>query len=321
MTSWLDTTYVQRYGCLRDARPSATLTLGEALDAIVEGTYAPQIEELRHIREVCAPETYRQAKQRLPALTFAGTFEPTRARAHIHRHSGIVHADVDHLEDKAALTALKLRLMQDGSTVYCFCSPSGAGLKYGARVAPVDTNDAYRHAWQTVCDAHQAQYDIIWDPSGKDICRLCFVSDDPTCFVNPDADVFPVPAPPPPPPAPRVVMHIPYTRPYVERQAERVLRQAEHLILTSAPGQQHFARCKAAYLLGGYVAGGLLPYSDAYRVLEAAVSQTARDIPRAMRTIEDGLQAGAARPITPEQTRPIPQMTTINAKEVPPWHA
>ena len=317
--SWLDAVQVQRYDRLRDARPSATLTLGEALDAIVEGTYADRIAQLRSLRDVCWPDTYREAKQRLPAFTFAGTFAPTRARAHLQRHSGIVHADVDHMADKAAITALKLLLMQDGSMVYCFCSPSGAGLKYGVRVAPVDGNDAYTHAWQTVCDDHEKRYGITWDRSGKDVSRLCFVSDDPSCFINPAAQVFPVPAPPPLPPAPRVVMHVPYARPYAERAAERALRRAERLILESQPGQKHFARCKAAYLLGGYVGAGLLAYDEAYAALETAVRQTSEDIPRALRTIQDGLKAGAARPLTAEQTRPIPQMTTMNAREVPAW--
>ena len=79
--SWLDAMQVQRYDRLRDARPSATLTLGEALDAIVDGTYADRIVHLRSLREVCWPDAYREAKQRLPAFTFAGTFAPTRARA------------------------------------------------------------------------------------------------------------------------------------------------------------------------------------------------------------------------------------------------
>ena len=124
---------------------------------------------------------------------------------------------------------------------------------------------------------------------------------------------------PDPPPAPSVRFHAPYARPYGESAAERALSWAQQSILASHPGERHHARCKAAYLLGGYVGAGLLAYDEAYAALETAVRQTSEDIPRALRTIQDGLKAGAARPLTAEQTRPIPQMTTINAREVPAW--
>jgi hypothetical protein len=105
----------------------------------------------------------------------------------------------------------------------------------------------------------------------------------------------------------------------------------------SVPGQQHYARCRAAYLLGGYIAGGMLSYDEAYTALEAAVRRTAQQVPVTMRTVCDGLQAGAAQPITYEQleaerqaylathwhTRAkwcAGQLPTIAAEEIPPWH-
>ena len=112
MTSWLDSVQVQRFDRLYDARPSATLRLGEALDAIVDGTYAKQIARSRQIYVTHGEDAYRQAKSQLPQFTFAGTFAPTRARAHLQQHSGIVHADLDHLPD---LAETKLRLMQDSA--------------------------------------------------------------------------------------------------------------------------------------------------------------------------------------------------------------
>ena len=44
--SWLDAVQVQRFDRLYDATPSATLTLGAALDAIVDGVYADAITTL-----------------------------------------------------------------------------------------------------------------------------------------------------------------------------------------------------------------------------------------------------------------------------------
>ena len=47
--SWLDTTPVQRYDNLYNATPSASLSLGAALDRIVDDTYAAAITRLRDI--------------------------------------------------------------------------------------------------------------------------------------------------------------------------------------------------------------------------------------------------------------------------------
>ena len=318
--SWLDAVQVQRFDRLYDATPSATLTLGAALDAIVDGDCADAITTLRQIYARQGEDAYAAAKKRLPQVTFGGVFSPTRAKANLVQHSGLVHADLDHLQD---LAQSKLALMQDPHVVYIFISPRSDGLKYGTRITPVDSDAAYQHAWQMVCDQHQEQYGIVWDPSGKDVSRLCFVSWDPACYINADAAVFPVPpmVVPAPPPASSVRFHAPYARPYGESAAERALSWAQQCILASHPGERHHARCKAAYLLGGYVGAGLLTYDEAYAVLETAVRQTSEDIPKALRTIQDGLTAGATRPLTAEKVRPIPQMTTMNAREVPTWRA
>lgn len=320
--SWLDTVQVQRYDRLYDARPSAVMTLGQALDSIVDGTYAPLITQARHIFATKGEAAYTSFKRRLPQYTFAGTFSPTRAKGNLQQHNGIGHGDIDHLGDDAAVSAAKLQLQQDPTLVYIFRSPRGDGLKLGVRIEPVATDAAYQHAWQTVAQAHQQQYGVTWDPSGRDVSRLCFASADTSCYINADAQEFPIPpmVVPAPPAAPRVRFHAPYSRSYGETAAERALAWAQRCILASQPGQQHSARCRASYTLGGYVGAGLLAYEEAYAALETVVSQTAQDIPRAMRTITDGLKSGAARPLTPDKTRPIPPMTTVNAKEVPPWH-
>ena len=131
-------------------KPSTTMPLGEALDAICEGVYAWQIARLRQLLQARGEEAYAQAKRHLPALTFAGTFAPTRAKHHLQQHSGVVHADLDHLSD---LHAIKLTLMQeDPHVVYCFVSPRGDGLKYGVRITPVGTDEAYQHAWQVIAE-------------------------------------------------------------------------------------------------------------------------------------------------------------------------
>jgi hypothetical protein len=294
----LDTIQVQRFDNLYDPTPSAVLALGSVLQHILQGTYQDHIRRLRRIFARSGEEAYAQAKRKLPQVTFGGTFHPTRAKAHLHQHSGIVHADVDHLHD---LRLTKLSLIQDLTVVYCFVSPRGDGLKYGIRIVPVDTDAAYQHAWQRLADDHHSRHGVTWDPTGKDVCRLCFLSADPACYVNPDAQLCAVPAmviPPPPPSHPLHQMPLPTDRRAF--YAQHALDRATHLIEVSVPGQQHYARRKASYLLGGYIAGGLLTTDEASAVLEAAVERTAKNAKRAMQTVRTGLQAGTQRPITLE---------------------
>jgi hypothetical protein len=287
---------IQRFDDLYSSTPSAILTLAEALDAITEGQYAADI---RHVRKVWRPqgeEAYTLAKRRLPQCTFAGTFAPTRTKAHLVQHSGLCHADIDHLAD---LPTTKQRLQADPHVVYCFTSPRGDGLKYGVHVPVITSDEAYKHAWGTLADAHATAYQVTWDPSGKDVCRLCFVSWDPTCYINLEADVYPMPPPMVIPPAPvRLTTPAPLSREARARYAERGIANAVQIIAESAEGHLHEARCRAGYLLGGYVGGGLLTYGEAYEALRSAVEGHTKHLAPALKTIADCLKAGEAEPIT-----------------------
>ena len=184
-----------------------------------------------------------------------GDVQSQPGQEHLAQHSGICHADIDHL---ANLDTTKRRLTDDPHVVYCFTSPRGDGLKYGVRVDVVDSDNAYKHAWQYLADLHAAAYQVTWDPSGKDICRLCFVSWDPACYINLAADVYPVPPAMVTPPAPRKLGAALLPREARERYAQRGIANAIKIIAESVDGERHAARCRAAYLLGGYVGGGLL---------------------------------------------------------------
>lgn len=141
-----------RYGNARRARPGAMK---------------------RHTRANGGEEAYNKGKAHLPAITFGGTFAPSRKIEHLTQHSGIVHGDLDHLDD---LGSVKSRLAADPYVVYCFVSPSDTGLKTGALIEPVADDAAYKHTWQAVADYYRDRYGLTWDPTGKDICRLCYVS-------------------------------------------------------------------------------------------------------------------------------------------------
>jgi hypothetical protein len=84
-----DALRVQRFDNLYDPTPHAELSLTDALDAIIDGLYAADIRSLRTVFARRGEDAYRAAKQRLPQITFAGTFTGTRAKEHLKTHSEV----------------------------------------------------------------------------------------------------------------------------------------------------------------------------------------------------------------------------------------
>jgi hypothetical protein len=287
---------VSLFAGARDARPTGTAPLVDVFHAIRTGTYHLHVTSVRMLRDLGETLVGRRVKSRLPAASFAGTFTPTRARANLQAHSGVIHGDIDHID----VEAYKHRLCPDPYVAYLFTSPSGDGLKMGVLTSPVSIAEAYTHAWQCVADYYHREYGVTWDPSGKDVCRLCFLSADAELFLRPDPVLFPVPAMPPAPSpsttlAPRLVLppgH--HALPY----GERALQVAVGLIYSSRPGGRHHARTRAAYLLGGYCSGGLLDEQEALSALQAAVERNTENRDQALKTVHDCFTAGKDRPIT-----------------------
>jgi hypothetical protein len=261
MPSLLDGSAVNLFRGSTTPEPAAVLVLTEALDAIQHGTYQRSVQRLRSLLQAKRKADYDRAKRRLDAVTFGGTFSPTRAKANLTLHTGIVHGDLDHLTD---LDAAKHTLTADPHVLYCFISPSGTGLKVGVRVEPVADDELYRN---------------------QDARRF----------------PVPPYAPPPPKPqpfSPLALFDIPRDR--RERYAQQAIQTAVAMIDSSTPGNRHFHRLKASELLGGYIAGGILTEADAYAALEQAVERNTNDVKRSMKTIASGLSHGQARPITLE---------------------
>jgi hypothetical protein len=293
-SAWLSAS-VSVFPGSRDARPIGTAPVGAVLEAIRTGTYGERIEGLRYLRSIVSGPMYVRLKGRLDAVTFAGTFAPTRARAHLVQHTGLVHGDLDHLPD---VEAVKRQLCAAPYTAYAFVSPSGDGLKLGVLTGPVADAVAYTHAWQTVAAHYHREYGVTWDSSGKDVCRLCYLSADPDLFLRPDPLLFPVPALPPalPPVATPLPRH-PVPQKCAADAAGRALQVATGMIFASTLGNRHHTRTRAAYLLGGYVAGGLLAEDQAMQALEAAVERNTETLEASLKTIHQCFEAGKERPI------------------------
>jgi hypothetical protein len=239
---------------------------------------------------------YDRKKAYLPAISFAGVFLPSRGNSHLQQHSGLVHADMDNLIE---IKTTKRSLCSDPRTAYVFTSPSGTGLKAGIHV-PFVTGDAdYKHAWHAVRAEYERLYGAQWDTTGKDISRLCFVSHDSTMYSNLEALCFDVPPAPDPQPTPDTFPRLSFRKGnhHCCGYAERAIKTAVQMIQSAPLGTRHHTRLRAARLLGGYVAGGVLTEGESYGALAQALVGYTEDLPRALKTVGDGLRYGQAHPI------------------------
>jgi hypothetical protein len=82
--------------------------------------------------------------------------------------------------------------------------------------------------------------------------------------------------------------------------AVRAIKTAVQMIQAALLGTRHHTRLKAARLLGGFVAGGLLSHDQAYTVLEQALNGHTDNMAAALRTVKAGLAYGQAHSITLE---------------------
>lgn len=118
-------------------------------------------------------------KKKLPGIMFAGTFSQ-RGDANLENYSGLLCADLDHLES-TALEAAFGKAKNDPHVVAAFRSPTGTGLKIWFRVA----GTAAQHdnaTFNAVRKYVVGFYGLALDESCKNLERLCFVSYDPQAF-------------------------------------------------------------------------------------------------------------------------------------------
>jgi len=159
------------------------IPLMDFLHGVKNGQWRQLVEA---VRSACTDETRKAAKGRLPAVTPSGTFL-RRMSTELDEHSGLLVIDIDDLPDSGQAARTRDLMAADRYCVAAFVSPSGRGVKILLRVGPCADNDAQHAAWQAAVQYLRDEYTLAVseaDPSGKDICRLCFVSHDPDIFIR-----------------------------------------------------------------------------------------------------------------------------------------
>src|SRR5262249_9141174 len=110
----------------------------------------------------------------------SGTFS-RRRNEYLRQHSGLLCADIDAL-DGNDLNEVRAKLQTSPYVVAGFLSPTGSGLKVIFKVPA----DAQKHLGSfRAVERHVLEFiGVQIDESGKDLSRLCFVSDDPEASLN-----------------------------------------------------------------------------------------------------------------------------------------
>lgn len=175
--------------------PTSSPTLGEVLSDIQADTYAERIAELRTTLLSDGKPAYDKAKAHLPGFTPAAHLR-TRDRDvpvanALVALTGVVHFDLD---DLASITRARQEVTAWPCTVFCFLSPSAAGLKVGLAAEGILDEATYRQAWEQG-KAMLASVGLTVDRAPKSLKSLCFVSADGFAFLNAAPIPFSVSAP------------------------------------------------------------------------------------------------------------------------------
>ena len=169
------TTSVSIYKNIHDSKSRDTIHLETFLQAIQSGKWQDQVLSIRLIK---THEERQQAKKNLPYVTISGIFNEGRSISGLSAHSGFISMDLDNLGGE--VEGVRQLLSNDPYVYACFTSVSGTGLCVLFKIDP----EKHREAFDGIADYLIKQYQLIIDPSGKDVSRPRYVSYDPDLFHN-----------------------------------------------------------------------------------------------------------------------------------------
>lgn len=155
-----------------------TIDIDIFLDNIRTGHWQDQILKLRTTKD---PNQVDILKKNLPGVTIGGTFSRRQDDAII-EHSNLICIDIDDCDP----VDTKSFICADEHTYAAFTSASGNGLAVIFKIDGKKFREAYVGISQYLFD----KYQIITDPTSKNVSRLRFVSFDPDIYVNTKAKKF-----------------------------------------------------------------------------------------------------------------------------------
>ena len=196
---------VSRYQSARDNR-GKPIALVEILEAIQAGHWENPVAAIREALAAGDTAKAESLKTALEGFTVSGVFAPTRAKINLKEPTGSITLDVDGLASTAEAEATRDTLGNAPHVLAAFVSPSGRGVKAVVYVGTCPDDAEAKAAWPSLAEYLATAYSIQTDPSGKDVCRLCFVSHDPGAIIRTgEVRPFTARAEAPKPAAPKVL--------------------------------------------------------------------------------------------------------------------
>lgn len=196
-------TVISYYQNIRQTRNGKDMPVDVFLQYVQDGKWQDQVLAIR---------TNRAAKDQLPYVTLSGKFNERKISGLI-KHSGFLCMDIDDVDDPEMLKSI---LGPDKYVYAAFVSVSGKGLAVLFRINPEKHAEAFEGLAQYLFE----NYDIVIDPSCKDVSRPRYVSYDPHIYINVHADKFTLYPPKPP----KALTKIPEVV-YVQSDFDQIIRE------------------------------------------------------------------------------------------------
>ena len=171
---------------IRNTRPSRDASPQDIYKYITSDYAKANTETLRSITDPKERSRFKAAN--FDYVTPGGLFR-SRKESDLIQASGYMVIDFDHIPDPDGLVLL-LANEDNFETVLAFRSPSGDGVKWFVNLPvgqakPDGTPFTYGEFFTILSNYVRHAYGYEADPSGKDICRACFLPFDPDAFLNP----------------------------------------------------------------------------------------------------------------------------------------
>jgi predicted P-loop ATPase len=196
-------TVISYYPNIRATRNGKDMPVDGFLQYIQDGKWQDQVLAIR---------TGRSTKDQLPYVTLSGKFNERKISGLI-KHSGYLCMDIDDVDDPEMLKSL---LCVDKYVYAAFVSVSGKGLAVLFKINPEKHAEAFEGLAQYLFET----YEVIIDPSCKDVSRPRYVSYDPHIYLNQHADKFALYPPKPP----KALTKIPDVV-YVQSDFDQIIRE------------------------------------------------------------------------------------------------
>lgn len=177
----MGTAILSIYNNIRQTVSKETIDIERFINDIRFGKWQDIVNPVRVLKDY---EERKKAKMQVPYVTLSGYFSNERNAKGLTTHSGFIGMDIDNISNE--LNGVKSLLSTDPYVYACFMSISGTGLCVIFKIDP----DRHLDAFNSIADYLIRKYQIVVDPSGKDICRPRFISYDPDAYLNQDAAKF-----------------------------------------------------------------------------------------------------------------------------------